>query len=143
MSRLATSQFSWPSLRAFSREAPMCDPTCGSNGPPRSRSNSYSPPRFSRPCDFEYPILESHPASSRVREILMSPPCVPPRWTTPIFSPLCYLVTLCLVTFNAKHLGVHPTKSRAHEISQSPTHFLLRWTAPVLSPLRALAPRDL
>jgi hypothetical protein len=57
ISLFAISRSPCPNSRAFSCEAPIRDPTCGSNGSPRSRSNGYSPPRFSRPRDLRYPMF--------------------------------------------------------------------------------------
>jgi hypothetical protein len=69
ISLLAISRSPRPNSRAFSCEAPIRDPTCGSNSSPRSRSNGYSPSRFSRPRDLSTQYLGLYPANSRVREI--------------------------------------------------------------------------
>jgi hypothetical protein len=57
VSLLAISRSPCPNSQAFSCESPIRDSTCGSNGSPRSRSNGYSPSRFSPPRDLGYPMF--------------------------------------------------------------------------------------
>jgi hypothetical protein len=56
--------------------------------------------------------LGSPPASSRVREILRSPPPVPFRWTLLILSPLRRFAYSHLATFNANFSTLPLTSSR-------------------------------
>jgi hypothetical protein len=75
ISLLAISRSPRPNSRAFSCEAPIRDPTCGSNGSPRS-TNGYSPSRFSRPRDLGYPMFGLSPCelpSSRDHRSWMMP----------------------------------------------------------------------
>jgi hypothetical protein len=76
ISLFAISRSPRPNSRAFSCEAPIRDPTCGSNGSPRSRSNGYSSSRFSRPRDLRYPMFGPLPCelpSSRDHRSRMMP----------------------------------------------------------------------
>jgi hypothetical protein len=87
---LANSRSSRPIPWVFSYKTPMHDPTCGSNDYPRFRSNSYSPSRFSCPCDLGFQMFGPLPCElPSSRDPSISDTC-PLQRTVLIFSPLRY-----------------------------------------------------